>query len=297
MHEWIGLREIVNLYAGSTNSCRNRLKKALDQMSATEKGEMHRPGKGRQGDVYSQALVVEVFGEAPAGRLTPAQMEVFRGKRLAHIKAIGERPEDLPTGVLASRKVGYTEYITLANEMMGTGKGLRIRCITGTDYFNSHLPPGGFLRARSKKHHGDIRVQLTYPFGHGARIRSAAEGDRDLDASQFSRDARSTFKFITDYYKRVGLQVRWIEDLPPSLLIWTQEYALIELYDYGPEDKDQTGCIGRKAPIMVIDSSAPYHTILKNSFDYIFEGDPSETHVKVYKKAQVAEEYRKRSRR
>jgi hypothetical protein len=139
-----------------------------------------------------------------------------------------------------------------------------------------------------------VQVQLTYPFGRGSEIRAAAEGEPNRDASQFSRDARSTYEFINSAMRRQqknGLVVKWVEDLPPSLLIWTEEYALVELYDYGRDDKALQGCIGRKAPILVINRKAKYHSLLKNSFDYVFNGDPKNTRVKTYTVEQLRKEY------
>jgi hypothetical protein len=97
-----------------------------------------------------------------------------------------------------------------------------------------------------------------------------------LKTSQFRRDAERTIKFLEVYRKDLNVTVRWADAMPPSLLIWTDECALVEPYDYGHQESILVGCIGRTAPLMVVAGGTDYHSALKASFDYVFDGKNAE---------------------
>jgi hypothetical protein len=245
--------------------------------------------------MYSPTIVERAIGPVPVSNLTNAQTDVL--VRPASIRTIklnnGDHPTDASNinGILSSRIIAATAYTTLLNEMIAGGKELRIRCIAGTDIFNSQRT-GDQLLSRVTKETGHPKVLLLYPFGHAAQIRSAAEGERKLSASQFSRDARSTFEFITAR-KVPAVHAKWIDIALSSLLIWTAEYALVEPYDLGREDKTRVGCIGRHAPVIVVAGGTAYHTSLKNGFDYVFDGKFALTGIRTFSIQEIAKHYKR----
>ena len=174
-----------------------------------------------------------------------------------------------------------------------------------------------------------LRFLLLDPFGAGAKDRIAAESSVDRIAvessvgiktvgsgasakngasnpelgivdlpfcEQFFRDATSTYYFmrrsVGDNGHEFDLDPRWIEREPHSLLVWAKQYALVEPYDYAaPKAVRKPDCIGRYAPIMIVRGDTPYHDLLREGFDYLFD----KTETKDLPK--LAEKYREAQRK
>jgi len=295
---WLTVSEIASWYRKSPSSIRLQLRDALRKkfgdVSTTSVDLVYQKGAGQVGHRYHVDFIKQVFGSKPDQQLSEALTAIFNKRtKLPVVGVVGAEPDEPLIGMLGSRMRANEVYNALVAEMIRSGRGLRIRCITGTDFFNAHRPTGDAFFERKKVGLDVAKVLLVYPFGHGAEVRSAAEGDRELEKSQLSRDARSTFEFIRSHVEmnKLELKVKWVDDLPLSLLIWTEDYALVEPYDHGRQDKERSGCIGRKAPIMVVKSGTAYHTILKNGFDYIFDGQSEETQIQTYFLKQIDEKY------
>lgn len=296
--QWLRINEIARWYGESASSVRLKLKTALkEKVGEVPKNNVdsaYQVGSGRIGHRYHVDFVEKVFGSRPDEDLTEAERSIINNPaRVANVRVVGSEADDLLTVLLTSRLGANDAYDRLLIEMITSGRGLRIRCITGTDFFNAHRPTAEAFFQRSKNGLDGTRVLLVYPFGHGAKVRSAGEGDPELDKSQFARDAASTFGFIRANADRLQLEPKWIEDLPPGLLLWTEKYALVEPYDCGRQYIDRSGCIGRKAPIMVVRGGTAYHTILKNGFDYVFDGKEKETYLKTFSLEDLTAAYDK----
>jgi hypothetical protein len=292
---FLSVREISERYEKPLATVRLLLKKKLAERSANapdlpasflRKGEGGRRGDGFRGDFVREAM----GEEASAGRFSETEKRIFgKGAKGVAIKISGDKITDVPlTGILASRRSAYLEYNQLIAEMTKEGENLRIRCITGTDFFNSQFVWYGSLTSRIAAHLGPPKVLLVYPFERAAKLRSSAEGE-NLSVSQFRRDAFATYSFVKDD-KELRSSVKWADDIPPSMLIWTERSALVEPYDYGGRGNDRPGCIGRKAPILVVPGGTDYHVALRDSFDYVYE-DKCGPHIKTYTLQQVADAF------
>jgi hypothetical protein len=309
---YLSIREIADQYDKSVAAVRlslnKRLQELADKAPEAERKEVRERARvhvgGRTADKYEEEFVLEAMGgKPPAGRhFGETEKHIFgRNAKGALIKVIGGKAGDpLPlTGVLASRRRADSEYHELVNEMTRQGHGLRIRCITGTDFFNSQLVWYGQLASRIEAKLGPPKVLLVYPFERAANLRSSAEGE-DLARSQFRRDAIGTYEFLKAYSfgnddKDLWVSAKWVDEIPPSLLIWCEECALVEPYDYGGRGNDRAGCIGRKAPILVVPGGHDFHKALKDSFDYLYDekgrDENGQPYIKTYTLKQVAEVY------
>ncbi len=305
--QWRTINQLANWYGKSAAFVRLKINKAFKEkfgkIPETDVSSVYQRREGPFACLYHVDFAKDAIGWSPDQHLTEVQRGIFnRQTKLPTVRIVGSEVDGLLTGLLGSRMKASEAYEALLIEMIGSGRGLRIRCITGTDFFNAHRPTADafFERVNNGLDAIKIKILLVYPFGHGARVRSAAEGDKRLDMSQFSRDAAGTFGFVSSYARKLKLDARWSEDLPPSLLVWTEDYALVEPYDHGRQDEDRSGCIGRKSPIMIVSGGTPYHTTLKHGFDYVFDSKEKkekeeDTHIKTFSLEEVAAEYNKRA--
>jgi hypothetical protein len=142
VQEWLTLAEIGEIYGASRNGNRARLDRMHKQMRAGSTKEdietLCKEGTGPHPTQYHRSLVESAFGIPNETDITDAQRRVFQGKGIHTVRASGGTLDDLPRGILASRKLSNSEYWALASEMIACGSGLRIRCITGTDFFRAY---------------------------------------------------------------------------------------------------------------------------------------------------------------
>jgi hypothetical protein len=230
-------------------------------------------GAGPKGHRYGRKIVEDALGKPPA-ELPGGVDDVFT-RRNTFRGVIRPRSEDSENteivGILSSRMTAQDAYLHLAEHAIAMGRGLRIRCLSGRDFFDKQKPLYEAFEKRAKSEGLDPgKILLLFPFGHGALVRSKAEGDSNPHLSQFGLDANNSVGFMRGQAERLKLVPRWVDDLPQSLLVWTEEYALVEIYDYGSVSEQRSGCIGRKAPMLIVRGGS-YHRMLGSGFDYIFD--------------------------
>ena len=287
----LSISEISDRYQKSAAFVRLKLKKGLQGLDEQRQKGVWEEGHGRLGHRYDEEFVSQAMGALPARHLSDTQRRIFgRKAKGPSITVISGKVGDPLAGILASRQEARNEYTQLIEEMAEGEHHLRIRCITGTDFFDSQSRFYGSLTKRKEQKLEKPLVLLVYPFERAAKIRSSAEGEK-LAESQFRRDARGTYEFMNSYSPLV--EAMWVDEVPPSLLIWTDKMALVEPYDYGGRVQ-RVGCLGRKAPVLVIPCNTSYHSALKDSFDYLYEGKCP--HIKSYDAKQVAARYAKEGR-
>jgi hypothetical protein len=293
--DWLTVTQLATFYKQSPSSIRLALAAERKRLDAAQWQAVCFKRAGPFGDLYEPGFVSGVFGRRAA-----VESDVVSQLRTQHPGVPGMLLFD-PRGssgdvgifmaVLESRKKAGAAYDFLLARAIEHGGDLRIRCLTGTDFFNAHKPTGDAFSKRN----APTKVLLMYPFGHGAQVRARAERDADdLAFSQFLRDAVSTLTFMQAYGDRWNIDAKWVDDLPMSLLVWTTEYALVEAYDHGRESQDMSGCIGRKAPVLLVRGGAPYHTLLRDGFDYVFGGRMRDTLIRTYSLREVASAHRKK---
>jgi hypothetical protein len=262
--------QIAEMYGQTVPVTRRLLTKELKKSAASKNAVVK--GTGRKASVYPWEVVVKALGKEPvtsSGSLVLPR-NLFGSESKAPIVRIIIEPEGKNPlfGLLTSRRKCRAEYDELVGNMARNGEDLRIWAVTGTDFFDAHSK---FFQALTPRiPNRSPKVLLLYPDCAAAHLRSAAEGEDTLETSQFRRDAERTIKFLQVYKDKLGASVVWADVMPPSLLVWTRECALVEPYDYGREDDILVGCTGRTAPIMVVAGGTDYHKALKNSFDYVF---------------------------
>ena len=281
------IREITRAYHKNSSTIRFLLKKELARViSHDEKHKLFQKGIGPYGDTYHLDLIERVLGARPDQNFNAAQQYIHNNHEDSPtIPLVLSQPDKGKSSVLAilgSRQKSQLTYDALIQEMVRNGSELRIRCVTGTDFFNSHRPIIEDFYERSQKNSESTKVLLVHPNERGGRIRSAAEGEMDHKSSQFKRDADSTIGFMTANARKLKLNPKWVEELPNSLLIWTQEFAMLEPYDHGHDGFNFSGCIGRKAPMLVVNGDSAYHDLLKNGFDYVFDKSEKETFIRTW---------------
>jgi hypothetical protein len=280
---WLTINQIADLYGKPLSTVRSVLKRDLP--SGLDKEKVFKEGSGRRPDGYHPDFVQKAFGVAPPRPRTHGLTDVLKDSKPQGIKEIGRDSPGCLATILQSRLAAETQFNTLVQEMARTGKGLRIRCLTGTDFFNSQKAIYRDFQARKENpdlRKDKIKVLLLYPFGEGAHLRSLSEGDKTLKESQFYRDARATFEFLSAKDNQPRFEVKWVEPVAPGLLIWTEDYALLEPYDYGRDDDAISGCIGRRAPVLIVNGGTPYHSRLRNGFDFVFDGTHQRKYLKTY---------------
>jgi len=285
--EMLTINEIAQMYRRSPSSVRYLLKAHPDIVNRYERGA------GPRGDRYPVDSIEKVLGPSPDQNLTDTQRRIFSNqiKRFPTTPALPRRNRDEGSDLivtLKSRRGQFADYLDLLKEMIETQPGLRIRAITATDFFSAHHSVDVAFFKRVQNGLGETRVLLLHPKERGACIRSAAEGNADLEKSQLYRDATSTVAFIRDNTERLKLNVKWTVDIPYSMLVWTEVSALVETYDYGSFDRQSSRCIGRDAPVLVVRGNTDYHRLLKEGFDYIFDGEERVTHLKTFPLKEVA---------
>ena len=288
-NEWLTMTEIVEGYLMSTSTVRSVFKKRLAKMPPEDRGLAFQGGRGRRGASYRRDFVETALGPMPTEYLTETLRRIFgKNAKLPTVKVSGNEEDNPLAGVLASRKKANSDYNSLVREMVRNHKGLRISCISGTDFFDSHNLIVDDFEKRVEDGLDAPKVLLVYPFGSAALRRIAAEEEGSRKASQFARDARRTFDFVRGE-RELKLDVKWADAIPHSFLMWTEKFALVEQYDFG--FKDRAGCIGRKAPLLVVKSGTEYHGTLEAGFDYVFNGNVKDTHVKTFLLREVANKY------
>jgi len=299
---FLSIKEVAEQYDKSVAAVRSFLnKKYEDRIASTpeiQKEEMRKikakGGGGRKADRYKESFVREVMGgDSPAGQFGETERQIFgKTAKGALIRVSGGKAGDPLMGVLASRLAAFREYNQLVEEMTREGPELRIRCIVGTDFFNSQGVWFASLTSRKEANLEPPLILLVYPRGRAAKLRISAEGE-DFADSQFGRDARSTFDFIKN--KGRWMSVKWADEIPPSLLIWTKKCALVEPYEYGGRGSDSPGCIGRRAPVLVVPGGTKYHEALRDGFDYVYgekgRDEKNRPYITIYTLEQLAGEF------
>ena len=289
--EWITVKEIAKQYRISPQHVRNKLSAAIKNLSENEKGKVRKKRSGPHGHLLNGKFVISVFGQKPPQELGGFSKLPIDLDSLPKVPMIGPDSKIINSqmAILQSRSKSPDEYNALLEKMIESRDGLRIRCMTGRDIFDSRKPVGKALWKRASKEL-EAKILLVHPMEKGAECRCRAENEPILPKSQFVRDARSSLHFLRSYSAELFLNARWTSDLPSSFLVWTKDFAILELYDYGhnPEDSSN-GCIAGISPMMIIGSKMPYHETLRIGFDYVFNGPYENTHIKTSSLDQVKE--------
>ncbi len=285
-NSWQTVDEIAVAYGISISSTRTLLKAEVNSLPQAEREKFYEKAGGPHPDRYEITFVSKVLKDKTKSNLNIFDRYIFLNHRKSpDIKIIGsESPsQGALFGILESRMKASNAYRELVFEIVKNGASLRIRCVSGTDFFNKHNPIIEAFRERAKHRSEPVKVLLLHPTGHGAEIRSAAEGELSAEASQLARDAHSTFGFLKVESQDLKIDPKWQEELPTSLLIWSEDIALVEPYDHGRQERDHSGCIGRKAPILIVrGGGTDYHEVLKMGFDYVFLRKEKDTHIKTW---------------
>ncbi len=256
---WMSVDDIATTYGVSPSLVRTRLREFLEKNPSN--GRFVK-GEGSRGGAYRVDLVAEIFQSDPPS-LDGASRVFTRGK---------DAGRAILRGVLPSRREAPGEYAALVAHLIESGESVRIRAIAGTDFCTAQGTIGSALTRRPKRQ--SIRLLLLNPFCDAAGIRAEAEGDLGNMSSQLFRDALGSFWFLYQRARELNLDPRWVDAAFYNLLVWGEEYALIENYDLSKPEEIQspaTVCIGRHAPVFVIRGGIPYHRSLKEGFDYLFE--------------------------
>jgi hypothetical protein len=133
--QWLTVLDIAAAYGKGVSATRAFLNRKLKAPEWKEHLKTsYRAGKGRHAAFYSRDFVIAVMGEIPNATLSNTEREIF-SRDGPSIKMIGGENGDPITGILASRRRAMNAYNELVDEMTRAQRGLRIRCITGTDFF------------------------------------------------------------------------------------------------------------------------------------------------------------------
>jgi hypothetical protein len=244
-------------------------------------------GQGRRATVYRLDFMKSLFGdfqrtEASTSRLPPPVAELLaRSSGKSDIHAIIE-----------SRTADAKTFEDVLLWMIGKGTDLRIRSIAATFVSRKTKwdPIYQAFEVRAREKRSIPKLLLLHPLASAARLRSNVEEGESRKptrvSGELSAKALSAFKqttmwddfvaawqFVTKE-KTFELEARWVDVSPQSMLIYCDECALLETYDFGrASDAVDRECIGRLSPVIVV-KPGRYLKSLKSGFDRIFAPDP-----------------------
>ncbi len=130
-----------------------------------------------------------------------------------------------------------------------------------------------------------VRALLVDPTGQFARARTVVQdGEQYADDALFragplfgdswrSLNVIASLKKISDKSRRFRLDVRFLDHWPSAYLVLTNRSAFVETYHFGRTDQSsEQVTIDGLVPMLQIDSESNYYALLRNHFDYLWNG-------------------------
>lgn len=278
---------------------RSILKREENKLSEIEREKLVQNIGGSKGKLYNLNWAENVFHQEDIDS-SSTLARIFRSsdfEGVLHVNSKG-KSETSVAGLLESRKEANSAYEKLLSALINESDELLIRVISGQDLFNDYRPTANMLRERGCVNNKTTKVLFLYPFGDPADIRIKAEEEKSVNHPTFILDAFRTLSFIAGR-RSWHIEPKWVNILHHTFMVWGNQYAIVEPYDFGKPGTNLSGCIGRKAPLLVVKGGSPYHQTLKHGFEYIYgenlnEKTYSKTGIKTYTLEEVSKTFKEK---